>query len=317
MPTTDFNGDGRDDLFLQRTGGGEVINWLGQMNGGFAYNQLSGVDLSATGELVGIGDFNGDGRSDTMWLAANRELYMAHTGPDGLFFFYFSLGYVSTLPLGQRIAGTGDFNGDGTDDIVLQDGTESVSIWLSNGDSYVFAKGGEYMLPAGWDIFGTGDFNGDGRDDVLLRNGNGTITNWLGDANGGFHSNHAVAVYPLGNVWHVAGIGDFNNDDRDDLLLRNEAGVITEWLATPNGGFASNHAVATYTLPLTWQVSDVGDYNGDGYADLALRHDNGTVSTWLGGAGGTLSSNHAVAGYALSPEWQVQPIQSHVDPWDY
>jgi FG-GAP-like repeat len=315
MPTTDFNGDGRDDLLLQRTGSLEVMNWLGQPNGGFAYNDYSEVDPWANGELVGIGDLNGDGRSDTLWLRANRELYRSETEEFGAFFFYFNTGFVATLPAEVRIAGTGDFDGDGDDDIVFQSGTQGVSIWLSTPNG--FAQGGGYVLPGGWDVLGTGDFNGDGRDDVLLRNGNGTITNWLGDANGGFHSNHAVAVYPLGNDWHLAGTGDFNNDDRDDLLLRNDAGIITEWLATPNGGFASNHAVATYALPLTWQVSDVGDYNGNGYADLALRHDDGTVTTWLGGAGGALTSNHAVAGYALSPEWQVQPIQSYIDPWDY
>lgn len=310
MPHTDFNGDGRDDLILQHTGGGrEVSNWLGLANGGFAYNEAAGDDGSGIGQLVGIGDINGDGLSDTLWLAANRELYMSQTWADGGFYFGWSMGYVATLPMTASIAAVGDFNGIGGDDILVKDG-QTLSIWLSHGNSYVFDKGGQYVLPTGWDVVGSGDFNGDGRDDLLLRNADGTITDWLGDANGGFHSNHAVAVYPLANEWHVAGIGDFNHDNRDDLLLRNDAGVITEWLATPNGGFASNHAVATYALPLAWHVSEVGDYNGDGYADLALRNDNGTVTTWLGGSGGAFTSNHAVAAYALGLDWHIVPEHS-------
>ncbi len=318
MPHTDFNGDGRDDLILQRNPGGEVINWLGQANGGFAYNVASGVDPWALGELVGVGDLNGDGRSDTLWLSPSRELYMSHTYSGGTFFFHWSLGFVATIPIGQRIAGIADFNGDGGDDIVFQSASGSVSTWLSNGDSYAFGQGASYSLPSNWEIIGTGDFNGDGRDDALLRNTDGVVTNWLGQADGGFQSNHAVAVYPLSSEWHIAGIGDFNNDNRDDLLLRNEIGVITEWLATANGGFASNHAVATYALPVSWQVSDVGDYDGDGYADLALRNHEGVVTTWLGGAGGALSSNHhAVATYGLGLEWQIQPNPSGSGSWDY
>lgn len=196
MPRTDFNGDGRDDLILQFANSGEVIGWLGQANGGFAYNQASGVDPWATGLMVGVGDMNGDGRSDTLWLTDNHELFMSHTFEEGAFFFNWSLGYVATLPINASIAAVGDFNGDRSDDILVKDGP-TLSIWLSHGDSYVFDKGGEYLLPAGWDVVGTGDFNGDGRDDLLLRNAAGTITDWLGDANGGFHSNHAVAVYPF------------------------------------------------------------------------------------------------------------------------
>lgn len=315
MPQIDLNGDGRDDLILQRSTDGSVINWLGQADGGFAYNPVSGVDQNASGRMVGAGDLNGDGLSDTLWLTATRELYLSTTYAEGAFYFGWSLGFVARLHVGVAIAGIGDFNGDGRDDIVFQEGSEGVAIWLSTSNPYVFAKGGAYLSGAGWDVIGTGDFNGDGRDDVLLRHSNGTITNWLGEANGGFHSNHEVAVYPLGNEWHIAGIGDFDNDNRDDLLLRNDSGVLTEWLATANGGFSSNHAVATYALPLSWEVSAVGDYNGDGYADLALRNDSGTVTTWLGGAGGALTSNHAVAAYALEMNWQIQ--SHYAGAWDY
>ncbi len=310
MPRTDFDGDGQDDLIFQSSvagerSGGPVMSWLGQSNGGLAFNDEAGIDPWTEGQLVGVGDFNGDGRSDTLWLN-NREIHMSHTYFGGAFYFHWSLGFVAMIPLGDRVVGIGDFNGDGGDDILFQGNNGSVSTWLSNGNSYVFGRGAGYSLPSGFEIIGTGDFNGDGRDDALLRAPDGVITNWLGLANGGFQSNHTVAVYPLSSEWHVAGIGDFNNDARDDLLLRNEAGIVTEWLATANGGFASNHAVSSYALALSWHVRDVGDYNGDGYADLALRSDDGIVTTWLGGADGALTSNHAIAGYALGLEWQIQ-----------
>ena len=98
------------------------------------------------------------------------------------------------------------------------------------------------------------DFDGDGRSDILLRHDNGTITDWLGQPGGGFFSNHAVAAYGLATSWHVDAIGDFNGDGRDDLLLRNDNGSVTNWLGQADGSFFSNHANANYVLPAGWHI---------------------------------------------------------------
>ena len=138
-----------------------------------------------------------------------------------------------------------------------------------------------------WDVVGTGDFNGDGRDDLLLKQDNGSVTEWLGQDDGGFFSNQVGATYALPTGWNVAGTGDFNGDGPDDLLLRHDNGTVTEWLGQADGGFVSNHAAANYALPTGWHVAGTGDFNGDGHDDVLLRHDSGTVTEWLGGAGGS------------------------------
>ena len=50
----------------------------------------------------------------------------------------------------------------------------------------------------------------------------------------------------------------------------------------------------------------MGDFNGDGRDDLLLRHQNGTVTNWLGQANGTFFSNHTLANYSLDNAWHVQ-----------
>jgi hypothetical protein len=156
-------------------------------------------------------------------------------------------------------------------------------------------------------VAGTGDFNGDGLDDLLLRHTNGTVTEWLGQANGGFFSNHAAVAYPLDTAWEVAGIGDFNGDGRDDVLLQHQNGSITNWLGQTGGTFFSNHAVASYPLPAGWDVAEIGDYNGDSRDDVLLRHTNGTITDWLGRSDGGFFSNHAVATYPLDSGWNLFP----------
>ena len=42
----DFNGDGHDDLIWRQDGTGKVMEWLGQQNGGFAWNVDYALDTS-------------------------------------------------------------------------------------------------------------------------------------------------------------------------------------------------------------------------------------------------------------------------------
>jgi hypothetical protein len=105
-----------------------------------------------------------------------------------------------------------------------------------------------------WKILGVGDFNGDGRDDILWRSDQGSISDWLGAANGAWTVNDANALTGVPTNWHVAQIGDFNGDGRDDILWRSDTGGFSNWLGNAAGGFAVNDANALMTVPTNWQV---------------------------------------------------------------
>jgi len=140
------------------------------------------------------------------------------------------------------VAGTGDFNGDGRDDILWRSDAGGLSDWLGQAN-WRFASNVANALttvPTNWHVAGTGDFNGDGRDDILWRSDAGGLSNWLGQANGGFVSNDANALTTVSTSWSFAGTGDFNGDGRDDVLWRSEAGAVINWLGQQNGGFAIN-----------------------------------------------------------------------------
>ena len=143
-----------------------------------------------------------------------------------------------------EVIATGDFNGDGVDDVMLQNvmpGTVDGVTITGSGDVFTFltgdinaVKNGEAPTIAyagcatdGWDIIGTGDFDGDGIDDVLLSDGTG-IAGWK-MANG-----QRVDNMWFGNLdpnQSIAGIGDFNGDGTDDILIQNSvSNDLSAWL---------------------------------------------------------------------------------------
>ena len=107
-----------------------------------------------------------------------------------------------------------------------------------------------------WKVIGTGDINGDGKDDLVLRRDDGWITDWLGTANGGFTNNGANTALFLTTDWKISSIADFNGDGREDLLLRNDSGWMTDWLGTQTGSFTNNGANFSTFIAPNWVVQD-------------------------------------------------------------
>jgi len=258
--TGDFNGDGRVDI-LWRNDNGTITDWLGNGNGSFTDNYAQAGTGAAPNSwhVAGTGDFNGDGISDILWRN--------DSGFFGNWLGTTTGGFTDNIANGSgavgndwHIVGTGDFNGDGVDDLLWRNDNGTITDWLGSGSgSFIdnFAHAGTGAAPNSWHVVGTGDFNGDGLSDILWRNDNGFFGDWLGTASGGFTDNIANGTGAVGNDWHIVGTGDFNGDSIDDILWRNDSGTITDWLGAANGSFSDNFAHAgTGSAPNSWHVQD-------------------------------------------------------------
>ena len=308
----DFNGDGKADV-LWLDNSGTVTDWLGTANGVLAGNYTnSALNVPAGWSVAGVGDFNGDGRSDVLWRnSAGTVTDWLGTAKGGFVGNLQNAG--DTVASTWEIVGTGDFNGDGKSDVLWRDVNGTVTDWLGTATGGFLGNlaNAHDSLPSSWHVIGTGDFNGDGKDDILWRNDGGTVTEWLGTASGGFVGNWANSNQNLPLNWQVAGIGDFNGDGISDLLWRDSNGTVTDWLGTASGAFTGNYANSAAILGTSWQISSIGDFNGDGKDDILWRDTSGHVTNWLGSSNGSFVDNSGAAATFLGTSWHVEPDLIH------
>ena len=251
----DFSGDHREDILWRNTDG-RMTDWLGTATGGFTDNRANALTAVATDWFVtAVGDFNGDGRDDILFRNVDGRITdWLGTASGG--FTPNSANFYNSVGTDWQVAGVGDFDGDGHDDILWRNADGHITEWLGTGLGGFIDNRSQTYEPVAlqWQVAGIGDFDGDGHDDILWRNADGGVTDWRGTSNGGFLPNSAHFYDRVGNDWQVAGVGDYNGDGRDDILWRNADGRITDWLGTVGGGFTDNASNAYTPVDPHWHL---------------------------------------------------------------
>jgi hypothetical protein len=214
-----FAGAADSDMLWQN--GSTPTMWL--MSGATVSSATVLPTPPASWHIVGTGDFNGDGKSDVLWLNTNNTPAIWEMNGTSII----GSAALPAPPPSWHIAGTGDFNGDGKSDILWINDNNTPAIWEMNGTSII----GAAALPAppsSWHIVGTGDFNGDGKSDILWQNSSGTPAVW--EMNGTSIIN-SIALPSPGPAWQLEGTADFNGDGKSDLLfLDPSSGQVQIWL---------------------------------------------------------------------------------------
>jgi hypothetical protein len=114
--TGDFNGGGKSDILWSN--GGTITDWLGTATGGFTDNwNNAAANVGTNWQVVGTGDFNGDGRDDILWRSDTGTIVDWLGTSTGGFEANWN-NSVANVPLDWKVAGVGDFNGDGKVDIL-------------------------------------------------------------------------------------------------------------------------------------------------------------------------------------------------------
>ncbi|MCF0073617.1 FG-GAP-like repeat-containing protein [Dyadobacter sp. CY261] len=325
----DVNGDGYADIVIgamhfddSEDEEGAAFVYLGSASG----IQPAPVKLESNlpGAWLGCavahaGDLNGDGFSELIIGAMNYSngqseegaIYLfpgSPTGPDVASKRIIE-GNKEDARLGNSVAGAGDINGDGHDDIVA--GAYSLgdydagAIWVGYGqynalDSLTseYIKGTQDQAHLGWDVSGAGDVNADGFQDVIVGanaydNGDGAAFLYYGSLTGitpanvaNLYSHETGMAAAMGES--VAGAGDLNGDGYSDIVI-GEPWFIDDktWITTGLASIFFGSAAGLHPAPqriignpndafdfFGWAVSGVGDVNADGFGDMIIGSPN-------------------------------------------
>ena len=296
---TDFNGDGRSDIFWRNASTGQNSVWL--MNGTSFTGLMTQEVPDQNWQPLVFGDFDGDAKSDIFWR--NRS-----TGQNSIWFMngevVRSTSVLDTVAdRNWTVVASGDFNGDGRQDLFWRNAvTGANSIWFMSGATASTA--GLQSVPAPWTLEFVGDFNADGRADVFWHNtSTGETSTWL--MNGATVTSAVRAITVSDTNWSVVGGGDFNGYGRADLFWRNRStGADSIWLM--NGGTPTTTATVT-TVPTDWSPMTFGQYDSNATTDIFWwRSISGETSLWLMN-GATVSS--AVRLQTVDTNWR--PVKSY------
>ncbi len=179
----DFNGDGRDDIAarIAPATGGFSPWWVGISNGAGVYaTSRWGRWENSNWRDVMVGDYNNDGFADIVGQTPNGNWRMARS--NGTSFNTLDLGsWASVAAAGWQNVMTGDFNGDGRDDVIGRTNTGDWFWWYLAGNSAIFPAASLARWQPAQNFRGiqVADIGNDGKSDLLGRSG--TTGTWRVD----------------------------------------------------------------------------------------------------------------------------------------
>lgn len=294
----DVSGDGIIDLAVNL--GGSIDFWLGDGSGRFV---PSSMKIAGSQTLFNALEANGDGVPDFVVSIANPRAtaiwLSAGSGAWSLATIHLWNGDPNTDSAGEALEATGDFNGDGRTDFIVQTHSQGCKVVLASG-------AGVYTPTSDWfDCGGKASFfhrhiaedvNGDGRADLLYPSGDSGPNAWnlrLASASGTMGSAISIPLIAGATREDLIGVADWDLDGNKDILSVafytppvGSSDLPRSWVRIRKGNGAGQftHAADYVTFVGEPQFDGryhLADWNGDGLVDL-VTSDRSAVGWQIG-----------------------------------
>jgi len=294
IAVADLDGNSRLDIVVSdpanpgSPAGPSVRTFLGNGDGTFQPAIAFALDFNYP-VLVGVGDFNGDKKSDVALFGtdATSSLVMLLGNGNGTFRRSDFLLPSSHSPVSHVT----DFNRDGKLDVIYPLNNSFMNVLLGNGDA-TFQSPREVGMDAFGPFFLTsGDFNRDGKLDLVWTSYQwrqcdfgvchndgppGSVEVMLGNGSGTFDG--GPGALDTGDFGFAA-VADFDGDGNLDLAangtLPSPSLQTKIYLGDGRGGFGP--AIAASLSALSTPDLKAADFNGDGLEDLVVTDSNAVV----------------------------------------
>jgi hypothetical protein len=273
----DFDRDGKLDVAVADGFGGRVAVLLGKGDGSFGAATAYATLPQKT--MLAVGDVDDDGKIDLLVTSVAGEVMPLFGNGDGTFRSgpRFALGHEKAF----LASAAGDFDGDGKLDLAIAwsytfpDHPGAVGVALGNGDgTFRFTSGTNAFNRSHPSAIAVADLDGDGKLDLIADVARGSVlVTALGKGDGTLG---AIAYHRAAG--RLLAAADLDGDGRADVIAATGNGVAV----SAGNGDGTLHAPRAFEIGgegggITGRVA-VGDFNRDGFADVAVTYNDTTIA---------------------------------------
>jgi hypothetical protein len=266
---TDVTGDGKDDIVTFTRGTAAEVYAVPSDGTAFTGGGKWNDHFAPAGETPLTGDFNGDDKDDaiTFTQGTTADVYVApSTGTS----FATGQKWSDHFAPDGEVPAVGDFDGDGTDDIVTftQDATSDVYVSLSDDKS--FTTGGkwhDHFAPRG-EFPAVGDVNGDKKDDIITFTKGTEAAVYVAFSDGDSFGPARKVLTGFSPGAELPRVGDFDGDGLDDIASFTADAAAEVRVALSDGEGFVTKGVWHDAFSGPGASPYVGDFDEDGRDDV-------------------------------------------------